>query len=168
MMVKLSEDVIAKFGATNAADFNAKLLAFVGSCEEAMQAQTSLSGQISALQNDIKGMGEKLKAASDISAQLTTLTEKVNAVNPEALLAKAEEAGSRAAAKNLGKVGATGAAATETNPNEGTTAEAPKDFRAIVSALVAGGKSKAEAVMAAIASNPKEYTAARAAGDITL
>lgn len=68
MMIKLSEEVIKKFGATNANDFNEKLLAFVGSAQESITANSGQTEKITALE----------AKCSSLEAKLVTVEQKAS------------------------------------------------------------------------------------------
>lgn len=166
MMIKLSDEQIAQLGGiTKASEFPA---AFSKLHTEAKADKTNVISLA-----DAEAM--MTAQAKTFSASVASLETKVATVDMEAIDKRVEtlattvatKTGSLTAAKALGKVGASGAAAVETNPTD-EAKETTKTFSAIVADFVASGKTKGEAVKLAIATNPKAYAVARAAGNINL
>lgn len=94
-------------------------------------------------------------AVEKVSTDLKTVSEAVAKVDPAALLASAEAAGSKAAAKALGKLGASGADATNANSNDGSAEKSATEQ------LIAQGKFEeawaADKTIQAQFSDPKNY-----------
>lgn len=154
MTLKTTPELLALIGAKDEAEASGKLVEFLAALApksqvEAVEGKLNSFASVSA----VEALEEK---ADGISAKVDTLpdADKVKAI------------ASTTAATVLGKVGAGSVPVTAAPAAEQPAqTETKKDFSAIVAENVKGGMSKAQAVQAAIKSNPAEYAEARATGN---
>lgn len=120
MLIKLSSEQITQLGGLkDPSEFSAR---FAELCEKAEAPKTEQKVISIA---DVQALcGEQMKtftaSIGAVEATVKTIQAEVAKVDVDALVKKAEDAGSKAAAKSLGKVGANGAGAADLNPNDGT------------------------------------------------
>lgn len=175
-LIKLSDSVLKAVGATNGDEFCAKLV-------DMLQANAKATETIGTLTANLKTANDSIAAFADfsttaqkaIAAQALLITGLDAKLGNPSLLTEAKitelattagtAAGSKTAMEAVGAVGAGAPPAPAGHPagpaKPGTEA---KTFPDIVAANCAAGKSKTDAVMAAVKSNPVEHKAWLQAG----
>jgi hypothetical protein len=157
-ILELSDEKIAQLGGcNNKAEFEAALDNLITAANAPKTEQ-----KVVLLEDVQKIVGTMTGNISQLSEKLQLVETAVISINPENIRQIAKTEGSAAAQAALGAVGANGGAVVP--PSPAAPAAVAKDYVAIVRENIAAGMSKSDAITAAIKSNPKEYTEARAKG----
>lgn len=166
MMIKLSQACLASVGAKTADEFPEKLVALLNSCATLTEAvatlktnfttaQTAATEAKAALDQSVKTIGEQASKITILETAIgnpATLTEvKIK----EIAAATAKTEASKIAVEQIGSIG--GAPATAAPVNVPAAKADSKNFPDLVAAAIAAGKSKADAVLATIKSNPEAH-----------
>jgi hypothetical protein len=156
VLINFSDEQIAKLGGCKtAADFQAAVDLVI---EESGQPKTEQ--KVITLEDATKIFGEQAKtftaSTGELGKRIDVIAGDVAKVNPVALVKQAEEAASLTAAKALGKVGAAGAGAVNSDPNNGQQAESP-----VAKLIASGDYEKAFEASAADSDIRKEFPTAK-------
>jgi hypothetical protein len=155
---KITPDLLAAAEAAHAEEFNAAVGELFSAYRNAVKTNVKLTADLGEALGRIESL-EKAQANYIPKADLE-LTVK-NAI-PANIIQLAKDEGSKAAAEALAATGS--GSPVPPSPANSNAGNKPADFSAIVKANIEAGKSKSEALMAAIQSHPSEYAAARASG----
>lgn len=166
MIIKLSAECLAAVGAKTADEFPAKLAALLNTCAG---LSATVDGTKTALATAVETIGalETKQAESDktISAQAEKIKTLEAAVGNPATMTEAKikeiaadsakiEA-SKVAVEQIGSIG--GAPATAAPVNIGAAKTEAESFPDLVASAVAAGKTKTDAVLSAIKTNPEAH-----------
>lgn len=157
--LKVTPAMAKAIGATTEQEFNSKFEAFLETAVANATAHAKLVTDFAALQTahneTVTALTEANKAILGKITTLETALGNPGAMTEANIKAIAKTEASRVAVEQIGSIG--GAPATAAPVNLPAAKAGDKSFTDLIAAEIASGKSKPDAVMAVIKTNPKAH-----------
>jgi translation initiation factor 6 (eIF-6) len=159
MLAKISAEVMKAIGAETAAEVDSQMSAFIAEANKNKASMAENKTTLESLQSSITALEGKLLTEDRVKA---LFTEQFNATGSKAISDfVGSEAGKKIIAGEASRVVMEAHAAIGTTPAKpapvNPAAAETKTFAEIVQAGIASGKTKTEAIAAAVEAHPNEY-----------